>query len=484
MAPRRPAELYRAPFPLYTVRLHPRRPLAITAGGGGAAKTGIRNGVHFLQLEQIGGRLSASLLHSHDTETRATMTMALADDIIAAGQDASCHILRFSLRAPEARSGSAGRNGSGEKGLRKRKGPGPVAQGDTQSRTSEVTVESLHSVRTDFSPDALQKAVRFNADCSLLVTGGADGFLRLWEVGVGGAEAGHRHASGSVRPAGKARSAALAVLQRLPRAAPGAVPGGDLGLPWGGPGPRGAAPSPGLPLQFPSMKKTLEFKAHDGEIEDIALGPDNKVVTAGRDFQCCVWQHDQLVTGLRWNENLPGIPDKAYRYQACRFGAVEDNAGALRLYTVQVPHKRERRPPPCYLTKWDGKSFLPLLTRPCGSEVISCLSVSDSGTFLGLGTVTGSVAIHVAFSLQRLYYVKEAHGIVVTDVAFVPESRRGRELLAGNEAALLSVAVDSRCKLHLLPSRRSLPVWLLLLLCAGLIVATILLLQLAFPGFL
>lgn len=45
MAPRRPAELYRAPFPLYTVRLHPHRPLAITAGGGGAAKTGIRNGV-------------------------------------------------------------------------------------------------------------------------------------------------------------------------------------------------------------------------------------------------------------------------------------------------------------------------------------------------------------------------------------------------------------------------------------------------------
>ena len=44
MAPR-PTELYRAPFPLYTVRLHPRRGLAITAGGGGAAKTGIGNGV-------------------------------------------------------------------------------------------------------------------------------------------------------------------------------------------------------------------------------------------------------------------------------------------------------------------------------------------------------------------------------------------------------------------------------------------------------
>ncbi|XP_063009620.1 prolactin regulatory element-binding protein isoform X1 [Melospiza melodia melodia] len=420
MAPRRPAELYRAPFPLYTVRLHPRRPLAITAGGGGAAKTGIRNGVHFLQLEQIGGQLSASLLHCHDTETRATMTMALAGDVIAAGQDNSCHILRFSLQEPEA-PGAAGKDGSGDKGPRRRRGGsggsgGGGAQG-AQGRAREVRVESLQRVRTDFSPDALQKAVRFSADGALLATGGADGFLRLWE--------------------------------------------------------------------FPSMKKTLEFRAHDGEIEDIALGPDNKqVVTAGRDFQCCVWQQDQLVTGLRWHENLPGIPDKAYRYQACRFGAVEGSAGALRLYTVQVPHKRERRPPPCYLTKWDGKSFLPLLTRPCGSEVVSCLSISDSGTFLGLGTVTGSVAIHIAFSLQRLYYVKEAHGIVVTDVAFVPESRPGRELLGGHEAALLSVAVDSRCKLHLLPTRRSLPVWLLLLLCAGLIVATILLLQLAFPGFL
>lgn len=411
MAPR-PTELYRAPFPLYTVRLHPRRGLAITAGGGGAAKTGIGNGVHFLQLEQIGGRLSASLLHCHDTETRATMSMALSGDFIAAGQDHSCHILRLSVREGDA----GGEDAAEEKGPRRRKGAGPAERGETRSGGGEVTVESLHRVRTDFSPDALQKAVRFSADGTLLVTGGADGFLRLWE--------------------------------------------------------------------FPSMKKALEFKAHDGEIEDITLGPDNKVVTAGRDLQCRVWQRDQLVTGLQWNENLPGTPSTAYRYQACRFGAVQDGCGALRLYTVQVPHKRERRPPPCYLTKWDGGTFLPLLTRPCGSEVISCLSVSDSGTFLGLGTVTGSVAVHIAFSLQRLYYVKEAHGIVVTDVAFVPESEHGRELLAGNEAALLSVAVDSRCKLHLLPARRSLPVWLLLLLCAALIVGSIVLLQMAFPGFL
>lgn len=43
-----------------------------------------------------------------------------------------------------------------------------------------------------------------------------------------------------------------------------------------------------------------------------------QVVTAGRDFQCCVWQRDQLVLRLRWDENMPGVPDKTYRYQACR----------------------------------------------------------------------------------------------------------------------------------------------------------------------
>lgn len=103
-------------------------------------------------------------------------------------------------------------------------------------------MESLHSVRTDFSPDALQKAVRFNADCSLLVTGGADGFLRLWEVGAGrGIRARHCCAAAPCGRQGSLR-------------------------PWAA-----------LFSQFPSMKKTLEFKAHDGEIEDIALGPDNKV---------------------------------------------------------------------------------------------------------------------------------------------------------------------------------------------------------------
>lgn len=45
MGRRRGVELYRAPFPLYALGIDPKTGLLIAAGGGGAAKTGIKNGV-------------------------------------------------------------------------------------------------------------------------------------------------------------------------------------------------------------------------------------------------------------------------------------------------------------------------------------------------------------------------------------------------------------------------------------------------------
>ncbi|KAM8954274.1 guanine nucleotide-exchange factor SEC12 [Pelodytes ibericus] len=417
MGRRRHPDFYRAPFPLYTIQIHPESGLVITAGGGGASKTGIKNALHFLQLERIAGILSSSLVHSHDTDTRATMNTALHGDMLAAGQDATCHILRFEVLQQEKNQEISG---DGDRGSRRRKtSKSPTddkTDTPTKEKTPQITLQTLHVVQTDFSPDTLQKSVCFTPDGTRLLTGGVDGHVRMWA--------------------------------------------------------------------FPEMEKLLDYKAHDGEIEDITASPRNKVVTVGQDFRCCVWEADQLLSDLHWNQNLPHVPDKMYRYRACRFGKVEDQKDALRLYTVQIPHKRERRPPPCYITKWDGIRFLPLLTQPCGNEVISCLTVSDSGTFLGLGTITGSVAIYISFSLQRLYYVEEAHGIVVTDMAFFPETTQGRDLRGDNETAMLSVAVDSRCLLHVVPNRRSFPVWFLIFLCFLLVVVVILLLQQTFPGLL
>ncbi|XP_042346271.1 prolactin regulatory element-binding protein [Plectropomus leopardus] len=431
MGKRRVPDLYRAPFPLYSVKVDPQTGLVITAGGGGASKTGIKNAVHFLDLQLVGEhKYSASLLHAHDTDTRATMNMAVGDGVIAAGQDGTCCLMRFKHSTQKeggkaaAKDGGSGvqqgnarrRAGKGEKGGQEE----AAASGDTSAmkdETARISVSDLAKVQSDLNPeDPLQKVVRFSSDLSLLLTGGTDGHIRVWE--------------------------------------------------------------------FPSLKKKLDFKAHDGEIEDLDISPGNKhLVTVGRDFSCSMWSGSQLAMSLKWLETMPQIAEKTYRYMSCRFGKVEDQKDALRLYTVQIPHKRDRKPPPCYLTKWDGKSFLPMLTAPCGPEVISSLAVSDSGTFLGLGTVTGSVAIYIAFSLQKLYYVQESHGIVVTDLAFLPSSLKGRNIKGNNETAMLSVAVDSRIQVHAVHNRRSFPIWLVLFLCGLMVVGVVLLLQNLFPGF-
>lgn len=56
MGRRRAPELYRAPFPLYALQVDPSTGLLIAAGGGGAAKTGIKNGV--VRAQGHGGRVT------------------------------------------------------------------------------------------------------------------------------------------------------------------------------------------------------------------------------------------------------------------------------------------------------------------------------------------------------------------------------------------------------------------------------------------
>ncbi|XP_043972126.1 prolactin regulatory element-binding protein [Gambusia affinis] len=420
MGKKKVLDLYRAPFPLYTIKVDSTTGLVITAGGGGPSKTGIKNAVHFLDVKMVGkNQYSSSLLHSHDTDTRATINMAVGDGVIAAGQDGTCSLMKFKL-CQQKEENATHKDGNTPELSNARRRCGKAGKDnlenrstDTRNETVQITVTNIAEVLSDLNPhDPLQKVVRFSPDMKLLLTGGTDGYIRVWE--------------------------------------------------------------------FPSLEKKFDFKAHEKEIEDLDISTISKhLVTVGRDFVCNVWSDNQLVTSLNWLETMPQIAEKTYRYMACRFGNGEDEKDAIRLYTVQIPHKRDKKPPPCFITKWDGKILLPMLTSPCGTEVISCLAVSDSGRFLGLGTVTGSVAVHIAFSLQKLYYVHESHGIVVTDVVFLPNLMKGQNIKGNNKAALLSVAVDSRCQVHTVTKERPIPPWLFF--CGLIIVGVLLILQYLFP---
>lgn len=64
-----------------------------------------------------------------------------------------------------------------------RKAEGGGDEGETKDESPQMAVEAVGEVCSDLSPaDPLQKCVRFSADLSLLLTGGADGHVRVWEV--------------------------------------------------------------------------------------------------------------------------------------------------------------------------------------------------------------------------------------------------------------------------------------------------------------
>lgn len=70
--------------------------------------------------------------------------------------------------------------------VRQRKGKiHPSENSTTDKKQVTFHMEETAKFRTDFCKDgSFQKVVKFSWDHSILATGGADGFLRIWKVGI------------------------------------------------------------------------------------------------------------------------------------------------------------------------------------------------------------------------------------------------------------------------------------------------------------
>ncbi|XP_035666430.1 prolactin regulatory element-binding protein-like isoform X3 [Branchiostoma floridae] len=387
-----------ANYPLYAVTLLDDSHILV-AGGGGAARTGVENAMEIFELQGEGKNCVATSLHKHSTDPRAVMSLAAKADgkghLVAAGMDGKCQLFRITKSKEASDEGEQDVDKENEANLRKRKG----STGNKAEKSAEVTEQSSeYKVESLACVDTdFHKEEPFQK----VVRFSRDGDI----IATGGAD-------GHVRV-------------------------------W----------------KVPKLEKKLDIKAHLDEIDDLDISPSgNKIVSVSRDYHAYVWKVEsgKREAELHWDKN---VPEKSYRIKAVRFGTSQEKKSTVQLYTMHIPARRERKPLPCYLTKWDAMKFVPVKTQSTGTELLSSLAVSDDGVFLGVGTNSGDTMIYVSWSLQKVHRVSEAHGIFVTGLCFLKNNAITAELTKGAETALVSVSADHHVNLTPLRPRFMVSVW-------------------------
>lgn len=148
--------LFHTEYPMYglaaTTQGH-----VIVCGGGGVAKTGVPNCIEVFRVQDEPAETGVSVGCERQLPG-APMNMALSPDgmTVAVGVEGSTHL--FKVQLPEA------------------------AESQAAAGAREAKILPNATAVTDLAKEAFQNVVRFNADSTLLATGGADGKARLWAL--------------------------------------------------------------------------------------------------------------------------------------------------------------------------------------------------------------------------------------------------------------------------------------------------------------
>lgn len=210
--------------------------------------------------------------------------------------------------------------------------------------------------------------------------------------------------------------------------------------------------------KFPSMQPLFTLKAHTKEIDDIDFSRyDNYIITIAKDGIAVLWD---CLTGMERTKLTWKKPEGSkYLYKRCRFGIIEGHNKKCALYTIVNPMGLAKKQK-SYLQQWIPEENL-LKNVVEFDESLAALAVRDDGRFVAVGTMfSGSVSIHVAFSLQKISTVVGAHSMFVTGLEFVSAQNTNHSISSVVEAAVLSISVDNQLCIHTVPYRRTIPLWI------------------------
>lgn len=398
--------LARVDFPLYTLQTLTNRHV-IVAGGGGAAATGVANGFEIFELSHNGTRFVAEEVMRHETGPNVVMNCSVRSNqnktYLTAGQESHCQLYKVNIRmvdAAEMRRGSF----RAENGLVRRRRR-TVSENDNISKKDSNSNTTEKRISFEIRPSDSVQTDFSNDPLQRVVRISHNSKL----MATGGID-------------GKVRV-------------------------WG----------------FPKMELLYELEGHTKEIDDLDFSPcDTSLVSIAKDGLALLWATNARRAPALQITCQPPNGNK-YLFRRCRFGLIEDKKNEYRMFTIANPLTRSGRQRGL-LQSWEPKTGA-LRNSALANESLSALAVRDDGRFVGVGTMfSGSVDIYIAFSLQRVLHVKNAHNMFVTGLEFLPVRGYGPPITSRSEAALLSISVDNCLCVHSLPHRSTVPAWVAILL--------------------
>ncbi|XP_061402751.1 prolactin regulatory element-binding protein [Musca vetustissima] len=433
MAPtRRPSDglLARVNFPLYAVDMLTSRHVLV-AGGGGASKTGVANGFEIYEIYHNGQHFCAQEVIRHETGSNVVMNFAVRNDgrrsYLCAGQESHCQMYfvnprvvsedgKEEISVTQETTKNPADSHINENGVRQRR---PGTSGVEDVANGHVPGGEKQSSPKQDQNANIKRILKFDikaADSVQTDFLGNDPLQRVVRISPNG----HIMATGGTD--------------------------GHLRV-W----------------SFPQMLKTSDIEAHSKEIDDIDISPDSKyIITISKDGQGLVWDvaTSKKVFDLKW-----ATPEGAkYLFKRCRYGTIEAQRDKYRLFTITNPLGKVGKQRG-FLQQWDctnGKLRIAVGI----DESLASLAVRDDGRFVAVGTMfSGSISMYIAFSLQRVLHIPNAHSMFVTGLQFLPvTNEEGPPISSDTEAAVLSISVDNKVCIHSLQHRRTMPAWLAIIL--------------------
>jgi len=422
--------LARVNFPIFVVKVISERHILV-AGGGGSSRTGVNNSIEIYELTNCSKSKTckAYRVAHHDTDRCAIMNGEVFQSgkyylLAGGGMNGVCEIFKIKLCVINEKSNlnlnlslssSFSGHNKDEANCKQRKSDKlnngnssnfanhqpkkdtdnsilqPSAN-DVKTVINSFKIESISHFQADFKAkdgeESFLKVVRYNPVLRLIITGGSDGHVRVWK--------------------------------------------------------------------YPDSKKLYDIQAHKDEVDDIDINPSGtQIVSVSRDGHGYIWNTSDGSKFAELEYQLPVIKNSTtplkYNIRACRFGIVENNFSDIRLFTLMNPVVRSNPPNFSYICKWNTNKYIIEKINSIGPEITSAMAITDDGRFVGVGTLSGSVEIYVAFSLQRVYRMDNSHKIFVTGLEFLKTCPETQLLTGDNDTSLISVSIDNHIVVHSIP---------------------------------